>query len=109
MTCEGCGKDGPYTWTDMHGERRCLNCGLTRGTPGYGKMGDEPTVYPEVVALVSDYYAATGKPCGLGRFLGPPREIVDAYRAFRAWCEAERSDVMAQLREKHGVAEGEAA
>ena len=68
--CTVCGDAGPWSWTDLHGEAYCVNCGTPHQlvTDKDDRRG-KPNYKPEFVEVVKEFWKATGKRCGGGSFI----------------------------------------
>ena len=95
VPCQICDWDTPqFSWTDINGQGTCTRC----GTPYklVAREGDDPadlpiiSIKPESIPILRQYWDETGKPNGLGGYMGW-RDYPDEreYRiAFNAWDDA---------------------
>ena len=95
--CVTCGADPVcYQWSDYSGEAMCTAC----GTPYQLKWGSDAQVaegkYPylclkeEIVPIVREYHAETGRFTCLGTMMGPGPGMAE----FVEWCKAKHPEVL---------------
>jgi len=95
--CVICDNPNPtFSWTDYSGEGYCLRCGvpyqLKWGSDEQQREGRYPylNVKEKAIPMLRRYFAETGKPAGLGTFMGYGEypEVAAARKTFNAWLDA---------------------
>jgi len=89
-----------YSWTDYSGEGYCMRC----GTPYQLKWGElkDGETYPRlnvrlnVVPVLREFFEETGKPNGLGRFVGWDQypDQLEGRQAFNSWTQKNHPELM---------------
>jgi len=98
--CLVCDQKPIYSWTDYSGEAYCVFCGMAYqlkwGSDEQQKEGNYPylNVREDALPMFRRYWAETGKPSGMGTFLGFHEypEVARARQAFNQWFKEHEQD-----------------